>query len=330
MSTPAGTEAAPGSIAAVGRWSIRDWASAILLVGLLALPVLAWLTGQKFYLDLATRIVGLAIAAAALNLVLGYGGLISFGHAAFLGIGAYAVGIASYYGWGSGLLHFPLGMGLSGLFALVTGAISLRTRGVYFIMITMAFAQMAYYLFLSLEEYGGDDGLTIYSRSTLPFIDLEKPLTLFLFAFFWLILTLYLTHRLVNSRFGLVLQGAKGNEARMQALGFNTYAYRLTAYVLSGMVAGLAGALLANFASFISPEMMSWPRSGELMFMVILGGAGTVIGPVAGAVTILLIEEYLSGLTIYWQLPFGLLLIAAVLFARGGVWGYLGRLGGKA
>ncbi len=329
MSAQSNIEAG-GSITAVGRWSVRDWASAILLAGLLVLPILAWATGHKFYLDLATRIVCLAIAAAGLNLILGYGGLISFGHAAFLGIGAYAVGIASYYEWGSGLLHFPLAIGLSGLFALVTGAISLRTRGVYFIMITMAFAQMAYYLFLSLEEYGGDDGLTIYSRSTLPFIDLERPLTLFFFAYGSLLAVLYLTHRIVNSRFGLVLQGAKGNEARMQALGFNTYAYRLLAYVLSGAVAGFAGALLANFASFISPEMLSWPRSGELLFMVILGGAGTVIGPVAGAVAILLIEESLSGFTVYWQLPFGLLLIAAVLFAKGGLWSYLGRLGGKA
>jgi branched-chain amino acid transport system permease protein len=315
--------------ARLSGWRWREWATAILLIAILLVPLYAWWSGQKFYLDLSTRIVVLTLAAVSLNLVLGYGGMISFGHAAFIGIGAYAVGILASHEIGSGLVHFPMAVAAGALFALVTGAVCLRTRGVYFIMITMAFAQMAYYFFLSLEVYGGDDGLPIFSRSSLPLVNLGHPLALFLFAYASLLAGLYLKHRIVNSRFGLVLQGAKDNETRMRTLGYNTYAYRLAAYVISGAMAGFAGALLGNFTGYVSPAMMSWPRSGELMFMVILGGAGSLFGPVFGAVGFLVAEEYLSNLTVYWQLPFGLLLIAAVLFAKGGFWGFLGRLGAR-
>ena len=310
-----------------GSWRGREWATAGLLAALLVVPLLAWWSGQKFYLDLSTRMVALTLAAVSLNLVLGYGGMISFGHAAFVGIGAYSVGILSYHGIGSGLLHFPLAVAVSALFALATGAVCLRTRGVYFIMITMAFAQMAYYFFLGLEVYGGDDGLQLDRRSTFALLNLQDPLALFLFAYGSLLAGLYLKHRIVNSRFGLVIQGAKDNDTRMRTLGYNTYAYRLVAYVISGAMAGYAGALLGNFTSYVSPAMMSWTRSGELLFMVILGGAGTLFGPVFGAIGFLVLEEYLSTLTTYWQLPFGLLLIAAVLFAGGGFGGFLDRLG---
>jgi branched-chain amino acid transport system permease protein len=312
-----------------GDWRVREWASAVLLIAMFVLPLFAWWSGQKFYLDLSTRMVTLTLAAVSLNLVLGYGGMISFGHAAFVGIGAYTVGILAFHGVGSGLIHFPVAVAICTLFALLTGAISLRTKGVYFIMITMAFAQMAYYFFVSLDYYGGDDGLPIYRRSTLPLLNLRDPLTLFLVAYASLLIGLYVKYRIVNSRFGLVIQGAKDNETRMRTLGYNTYAYRLVAYVISGAMAGYAGALLGNFTSFISPEMMGWTRSGELMFMVILGGAGSLFGPVFGAIGFLVLEEYLSTVTVYWQLPFGLLLIAAVLFAKGGVWGVLGRLGAR-
>jgi branched-chain amino acid transport system permease protein len=312
-----------------GSWRAREWATAILLAAMLALPLVAWWAGQKFYLDLSTRMVILTLAAVSLNLVLGYGGMISFGHAAFVGIGAYGVGILAFHGIGSGLAHFPLAVAVCALFALATGAICLRTKGVYFIMITMAFAQMAYYFFLSLEVYGGDDGLAIFNRSTLPLLTLQDPLRLFLFAYASLLVGLYLKHRIVNSRFGLVMQGAKDNDTRMRTLGYNTYAYRLFAYVISGAMAGYAGALLGNFTSYVSPAMMSWTRSGELIFMVILGGAGSLFGPVFGAIGFLVLEEYLSTITTYWQLPFGLLLIAAVLFVRGGAWGLLTRLGAR-
>ena len=294
-------------------------------------PVFLW-TGNAFYLDLATRLVILAIAAVSLNLVLGYGGLVSFGHAAYVGIGAYAVGIPVYhetYGgfevaasYG-GAFHILLAVGISALFALITGAISLRTKGVYFIMITMAFAQMAYYLFLSLDEYGGDDGLVIEVRSELPLVNLDNPLQLYMIAYVSLVIAMLIVRTIVNSRFGMVLQGAKGNNERLVTLGFNTYLYRLTAYVISGAMCGFAGALLGNFTTFISPEMMGWSRSGELMFMVILGGAGTTLGPVLGSAVFILLEEILSSITVFWHLPFGLMLMGVVLFARGGLMGLI-------
>lgn len=314
----------------------RGWLTLVVLVLLAVLPPLFYLSGQPFYLDLATRLVILAIAAVSLNLILGYGGLVSFGHAAFVGLGAYAVGIPAHHwlygGWDavatlSGWLHIPLAVGVTALFALLTGLVCLRTRGVYFIMITMAFAQMVYYLIVSIEEYGGDDGLVIDSRTELALFDLDKPLQMYALCFLSLLIALGLVRMIVNSRFGMVLQGAKGNPERMATLGFNTYAYRLTAYVISGAMCGYAGALLGNFTTFISPEMMDWHRSGELMFMVILGGAATIIGPVLGAVVFIVLEEALSSLPqpfgIYWQLPFGLLLIVTVLFVRGGLAGLL-------
>lgn len=306
----------------------------LVLLGIL--PPLFYWSGYAFYLDLATRLTILAIAAVSLNLILGFGGLISFGHAAYLGLGAYAVGIPAYH-WlyggleslglatTSGLVQIPLAVGVSALFALVTGAICLRTKGVYFIMITMAFAQMVYYAFVSIEEYGGDDGLVIDTRSELPGLNLDNPLQLFLLAWVSLIAAMALVHMIANSRFGMVLQGAKGNDERVVMLGFNTYAYRLTAYVIAGAMAGYAGALLGNFTTFISPEMMDWRGSGELMFMVILGGTATAIGPVLGAVAFILLEEILGSITIYWHLPFGLLLIAVVLYGRGGLTGLFDR-----
>ena len=310
------------SLFGVGRAKI---VTIIIMLLLLVLPLMAWGIGNKFYLDFSARIVCLAIAAVSLNLILGFGGMVSFGHAAFVGIGAYAVGIPSYHGYESAWLHFPLAMVVAGLFALVTGAISLRTKGVYFIMITMAFAQMAYYFFLSLEEYGGDDGMTLWSRSDFGIIDISNGLTFFLFCYTVLVSCIYLTFRIVHSRFGMVLRGCNSNEARMKALGYNTYAYRLTAYVISGAMCGLAGALIANLQDFITADTMTWTRSGELMFMVILGGVGSLFGPVLGAVSFLLIEEVLSAYTIYWALPFGVILILSVLFIKGGVNGLIQR-----
>lgn len=326
-----------------GRTWRQRLVNLMLLALLLAGPLLAHQADQPFWVDFATRVVVLAIAAVTLNFILGFGGLVSFGHAAFVGLGAYAVGIPAYYDANGGLLHIGLAMAAGALFALLTGAVAMRTRGVHFIMITMAFAQMVYFGIVSIEEYGGDDGLVIYSRSELPFIDLEDNLTLFLFCYASLLVVLFIVHRIVHSRFGMVLQGAKENEQRMAAIGYDVYGYRLTAYAISGALCAYAGALLGNFTSFISPEMMDWTRSGELIFMVILGGTATLFGPVLGAVLFLVIEELLSGaagyfcmiatctgplatfeswlndLSVYWHLPFGILLILAVLFARGGL-----------
>ncbi len=315
--------------------SLTGAMAVIILLVLAVVPPLAKVAGFDFYLDLATRLVCLAIAAVSLNLILGYGGLVSFGHAAYIGIGAYAVGIpafhATYGGFAaiatySGVFHVVFAVVVSALFALITGALCLRTRGVYFIMITMAFSQMLFFLFVSLETYGGDDGLVIDIRSELPGIGLDNPLTLYFVCYASLVLAVYLVHRITNSRFGMVLQGAKDNDARMKAIGFNTYAYRLTAYVIAGAMCGYAGALLGNFTTFISPEMIGWTRSGELIFMVILGGSGTLAGPMIGAILFIVLEKVISDWTIYWHLPFGIMLILTVLFFRGGVMGMIAAL----
>ena len=298
----------------------------LLLAALAAAPLLAQWLGKPFWLDLATRLTILAMAAVSLNLLLGLGGLVSFGHAAFLGIGAYAVAIPAWhaiYGgapWlasSSGLFHFALAAAAGGAFALATGFLALRTRGVHFIMITMAFGQMVFFLLQALETYGGDDGLTIDARSELPLISLDDPATMHWLAFGLLAASLVLFLLVSRAPFGLTLAGARAEEGRMRALGYAVTRIRLAAYVLAGVMAALAGALMADFSAYVSPSMAEWTRSGELMFMVILGGAGRVLGPVTGAAAFVLLEEALSSLTTYWHLPFGLLLIFAALWQAG-------------
>ena len=295
-------------------------------------PPLTGAMDAPFVLDIVMRMLCLAIAAISLNLILGYGGMISFGHAAYIGIGAYAVGIPAYYEVYSGFLQIPLAVGMAALFALVTGFICLRTRGVHFIMITLAFAQMAFFTFVSIEEYGGDDGLVIDFKSEFTgWLDLEEPVTLYYVIFVCLLGTIYLVKRVVASRFGMVIQGTMGNEARMRALGYNVFLYRLICYVISGAICGLAGALLGNFTGFISPEMMDWTRSGELIFMVVLGGSGSLFGPVLGTAVFVIAEEYLTpmmnlfaaGSGVYWHIVFGPFLVLVVLFGRRGIDGLL-------
>jgi len=300
--------------------------AAILLILAPAPFIFEWIN-QPFYLDLLSRALILAIAVISLNLILGFGGMISLGHAAYIGIGAYSVGIPAYYDYYNGWLHLALALAVSASFALITGAISLRTKGVYFIMITMAFSQMVYFTFLSLEEYGADDGLVIYSRSEFPqWMTMDGGTSLYYWIFALLLLSLFFTYRLVYSRFGRVIVGAKFNEQRMQALGFNAYRYRLVCYVISAMICSLAGVLLGNFTGFISPDMIGWARSGELIFMVIIGGAGTFFGPLVGTIAFVLLEEFLSLITVYWHLIFGLMLVALVLYGKGGIHGWLSRL----
>ena len=299
----------------------------VLLLLLAAAPLIFEWIDEPFYLDLLSRGLILAIAALSLNLILGYGGLVSLGHAAYIGIGAYCVGIPSYYDYYSGWLHLGLTVLVCATFALLTGLISLRTKGVYFIMITLAFSQMVYFTFVSLEEYGADDGLVIYSRSEFPsWLSMESSTQLYYWIFGLLLLTLFFIHRLVHARFGRVIIGSKFNEERMQSLGFDTYRYRLTCYVISGVICGLAGMLLGNFTSFISPEMMGWTRSGELIFMVVMGGTATLFGPLLGTIAFVFLEEFLSYITIYWHLIFGLLLLALVLFGKGGIGGWISML----
>ncbi|MEK9594858.1 MAG: branched-chain amino acid ABC transporter permease [Rhodospirillaceae bacterium] len=306
------------------NWRADRWVMLLVLVIMALVPVFVAFSGNYFYLDVATRLIILAIAAVSLNLILGYGGMISFGHAAYLGIGAYAVGIPAYYEIYDGYLQITLAVVLSALFALITGAICLRTRGIHFIMITMAFSQMLFFGLVSIEEYGGDDGLVIEYRSEFPgLLDLEQATQLYYAALVSLLVFLFLISRLIQARFGMVIQGTKGNDRRMRSLGFDTYRYQLACYVISGAICGYAGALLGNFTNFISPEMMDWTRSGELIFMVVLGGGGTLFGPVIGAAAFILLEEVLSGLWLYWQFIFGLILILVVIFAKRGLMGLL-------
>jgi len=306
--------------------SLRNLVVAALVAGLLLLPVYSATTGNAFALTLFTRIVILALAATSLNLILGYGDMVSFGHAAYLGIGGYAIGILAHEGVTSGFVQWPVALIASALVALVIGLLCLRTRGVYFIMITLAFAQMIYYVFAGLDRYGGDDGLTIYSRSRFAgVIDLDGKTQFYYLCLVLLLAAVWLTGRLVSSRFGLVIRAARSNERRMRAIGFPTFRYRLACFVIAGTLCGLAGALLANHTDFVSPAMMHWTRSGDLIVMVVFGGMGSLFGPLFGAITLLVLEEALSRVTEYWQIILGPMLLLVVLFARGGVDGLLAR-----
>lgn len=302
----------------------RNIAVVAMVAALVLLPAYSQVSGNIFMLTLFTRILIYALAAASLNLIMGYGGMMSFGHAAYLGIGGYAVGILAHEGITSGFIQWPVALAVSALFALVIGALSLRTRGVYFIMITLAFAQMAYYVAAGMERYGGDDGLTIYKRSEFGgLIDLSSRVQFYYVCLALLLSGVFLIQRIVNSRFGMVIQGARSNERRMQAIGFPIYRYQLTCFVIAGTLCGLAGALLANHTDFVSPASMYWTRSGDLMVMVILGGMGSLFGPVIGAIVLLLLEELLSQFTEYWPIILGPMLLLVVLFARGGIDGLL-------
>jgi len=308
-------------------FTARNIAIGALLAFLALLPVYAAATGQFFPLTLFTRIVILALAATSLNLILGYGGMVSFGHAAYLGVGGYVVGILAKEGVTSGFAQWPAALAVSGIFALAVGALCLRTRGVYFIMITLAFAQMIYYVAVGLDRYGGDDGLTIYRRSQFAgVIDLSGKVQFYYLCLALLLAAIWLVWRLVNSRFGMVIQGARSNDRRMRAIGFPTFRYRLAGFVVAGMMCGLAGALLANHTDFISPASMHWTRSGDLIVMIVLGGMGSLFGPLIGAVTLLMLEEGLSRVTEYWQIIVGPLLLFIVVHAHGGIDGILASL----
>jgi branched-chain amino acid transport system permease protein len=316
----------------------ETWINAVLALLLLGAPLVALLIGETFYITLATRVAILALAAAGLNLALGLGGLVSFGHAAFFGIGGYAAGILATHAFNQQPLLFGLpgtnqmlviwlvAIIASGLVALPIGAISLRTSGVYFIMITLAFAQMIYYFAISWPAYGGEDGLSIYVRNAFPGLNTLDPLSFFLICYALLLLALFLFARIRDSRFGAALQAARQNPVRVAAIGIAPYRIRLAAFVASAMITGLAGALFADLNRFVSPSMLSWHMSGELIVLVILGGTGRLFGPVAGALVYVLLEFALGGWTEHWQFFLGLILLGVVLFARGGV---IGLLAGK-
>ena len=263
----------------------------LIVAALLLLPPISMSLNEPFYVDLVRKVMIFAIAAASLNLILGFGGMVSFGHAAFVGIGAYAVGILSFYGIDSGVVQLLAALVVGGLVALGVGAVCLRTSGMAFIMITLAFAQMMFFLAVSLREYGGDDGMQLKSRSLVAGLDLNNPTVLYYLAYALLLAVLFAFQRLIHSRFGMVIRGCRSNERRMSALGFPTLRYKLSAYVISALVCVVAGMLLANLARFVSPSYMAWTVSGELIVMTVLGGLGTLIGPIAGATALLLLEE---------------------------------------
>ncbi len=314
----------------------------VLALLLLALPFVAWLLDEPFYVTLATRMAILALAAVGLNLALGFGGLVSFGHAAFFGIGGYAAGILASHAFNAEpLMTWPFAIPASGqmpvvwlvaaffcaLVALPIGAVSLRTSGVYFIMITLAFAQMIYYFAISWPAYGGEDGLSITVRNGFPGLNTANPLSFFLVCYAVLMAALVVIWRIRDSRFGAALQAARQNETRVAAVGIRPYHVRLAAFVISAVITGVAGALFADLNRFVSPSMMSWQMSGELIVLIILGGTGRLFGPVAGAMLYVLVEFYLGGLTERWQFFLGFILLGVVLFARGGI---VGLIAGKA
>ena len=330
------------------RLSLGDPRFVLLAIGTIVLALFpyfghAW--GQTYLVSLVAKMLIFAIAAVSLDLILGYGGMVSFGHAAYIGLGAYAVAVFSKFGVDNGYLQLVTAIAGSALVALFIGAISLRTSGVYFIMITLAFTQMLYYLGISLEPFGGDDGMNTkrsdFSLRSLGFnftlndnlfvcekridkackVDDRDGAAIYYASFIALLISVWFTRKLVNSRFGMVIRGAMSNPIRMQAIGFPIYRYRLTAFVLAGAICGVAGFLFANHQQFLSPVYMNWLRSGEIMIMGILGGIGTIYGGVIGAIGLLTIEELLEGHVgkDYWQMVLGPLLVVLVLFANRGI-----------
>ena len=306
----------------------------ILVIAVLAcaFPWVMQALDQHFYTSFATRILIYAMAAASLNLVLGYGGMVSFGHAAFFGAGAYIVAILAAEGITSLWIAWPVAVAVAALAALVIGAISLRTRGVYFIMITLAFAQMMYYVFVSLKAYGGDDGLSLPGRSSIGLgVSLSNDFVWYYIVLALLALVLFLLHRLLHARFGRVIEAIRENETRATAVGYPVYRYQLLCFVISGAIAGLAGALIANQTSYAGPTLLHWVQSGTLMIMVILGGVGRFWGGPIGAAVLLVLEEVFSAspllgpYALHWQLPVGLILLAVVLFAPQGLAGALAK-----
>lgn len=319
----------------------REPLTLIAVFVLLALvPFLAELSGQLSWIRLVGQALIFGMAAASLNFILGYGGMISFGHAAFFGIGGYVVGILYHHqdagtlflgvipGTGQMLITLPAAILVAGLAAALVGALSLRTGGVQFIMITLAFAQMFFFLVISLKTYGGEDGIMVRRTNALPGLNMRDKATLY-----WVVLAIagayyMFLRRLVNSSFGQIVAGIRQNERRMAALGIATYRYKLCAFVLSGMGAGLAGALMVNFLRFASPDLMHWTRSGELMVMVILGGVGTLAGPFIGAGVLFTLETVLGQYTEHWMLPLGILLLVVVLVSKGGLMALIRKLAG--
>ena len=296
----------------------------------LALIALFPLSGATFYVELTTKIMIMAIFALSLDLLVGWTGLVSFGHAAFFGVGAYALALLSPKAAAAGLWS-SLGVAIlvTALCALVVGVFVLRARGIYFIMVTLAFAQMFYFVFHDTDVGGGSDGRYVNVKpdaSILGFtpFDLDKPNQTFYVVMAVLVLVFLFLQPVLRSPFGRALRGIRANAQRMRALGFPVTRYKLAAFTLAGALAGLAGYLLAAQSGFVNPEILSWHQSGNVLLMVILGGAGTPYGPIVGAFALTLLHEFFSSLTKHWQLFLGATIVAIVLFMPGGL-GHLAR-----
>ena len=331
---PISNAKAPVAIERPGISRTRLVVAGAVILFLALVPVAAALASQPFYVTMVSRIMIMALAAVGLNLILGYGAMVSFGHALYIGVGAYAVGILSFYGITNGWAHLAVALVAGTISSALIGVICLRASGVAFIMITLAFAQMFFFLAVSLRTFGGDDGLPLNARSNFGLIDLSNNVVLYYVIFGVLVATLYGFHRLVNAKFGMALRGCKMNERRMVAIGFPVLRYKLTAYVISALVCVVAGVLLANLTRFVSPSYMQWTVSGELIVMVVLGGMGTLIGPVVGAAVLLVLEEVLSSakigspvidnlLSTHWLGLIGLFVLIATLALKQGLYGYL-------
>src|SRR5450631_1330163 len=317
------------------RLFVRTAVAALVLALLAVVPVVATIAGQPFYLALVSRMMIFALAAVGLNLVLGYGGMVSLGHSLYIGVGAYAVGILSYYGVGNGYVHLTVALSVGMVLSLLVGLVCLRASGVGFIMITLAFAQMFYFLAVSLKQFGGDDGYAIPTRSTFGVVNLNDPTVFYYVVYALLIATLFAMHRLVHSRFGMVLRGSKVNERRMRALGFPVVTFRLVAYMLSAAICVIAGVLLANLTRFVAPSYMQWTVSGDILLMAVLGGVGTLIGPVIGAIVWLALEELLGSFAIplpwaldefvrsHWLALLGIFVVVVTLTLKRGLYGTL-------
>lgn len=314
-------------------------------LSLVVFVALAVAMGENYWITLATRAAIFGIAGIGLNLALGNGGMISFGHAAFLGLGGYVVGILATHaqtyvplydglflieGTQSMLVTWPIAIIVGGVGALLIGAMCLRTDGAYFIMITLAFGQMFYYFAISWGAYGGEDGMSIYVRGSFPGLNTLAPLPFFALSFGVLTLVLWLVRTLNRSPFGLALNAVRQTPARVETVGISTKKLRLIAFVISGMITALAGALFADLNRYVSPSMFSWTISGEIMIFVILGGVARLIGPVVGAIVFVALEELLGGLSDYWHIYLGFLLLIIVLYAKGGITGTLTKRTGAA
>ena len=308
---------------------IRTLLAILVVLAFLMVPVYAWIAKDIYALTLFGRILVFSLAALGLNLALGFGGMVSLGHAMYIGLGAYSVAILSSLGFHAGWLHLLVALGVTAVVALPLGWVALRTQGIAFIMITLAIAQLFYFIFVSLKGFGGDDGLRLESASDFGFLT-GNTYALYLSLLACVIATVFLISRLVASRFGLVLRATQANERRVNAVGTSSLPYRLLAYVISAELCALAGYFLANLTGFVSPAYMAWMVSGELIVMVLLGGLGTVFGPIVGVSALLLVEEFLKLYTEHWPLILGPAIVLMVVFLKRGLWGLLSDKGESA